>query len=50
MIVKESDIRAKIKRLLTEGSLTFYSPLGREEDFNIIAPEVDGINLDLSKD
>lgn len=50
MIVKESDIRAKIRRLLTEGSLTFYSPLGREEDFNIITPEVNGINLDLSKD
>lgn len=50
MIVKESDIRAKIRRLLTEGNLTFYSPLGREEDFNIKTPEVDGINLDLSKD
>jgi len=50
MIVKESDIRAKIRRLLAEGNLTFYSPLGREEDFNIITPEISGFNLDLSKD
>lgn len=50
MIVKESDIRAKIRRLLAEGNLTFYSPLGREEDFNIMTPEMSGFNLDLSKD
>ena len=50
MIVKESDIRAKIRRLLSEDSLTFYSPLGREEDFNITTPVFNGLDLDLSKD
>lgn len=54
MIVKELDIRAKIRRLLAEGELTFYSPLGREENFNIITPEISrlnsSLNLDLSKD
>jgi len=50
MIVKESDIRAKIRRLLSEGRMTFYSPLGREEDFNIMTPEINGVHLDLSKD
>ncbi len=50
MIVKESDIRSKIRHLLSEGDLTFYSPLGSEENFSIETPEVSGNKLDLSED